>query len=193
MNELRHATVETVPHSESARGRPLTPQRTKCIDMFLLLSTWFGGIVLTGCTPTGPNELEKLGSVDMVIKEAPFRLWIADEFEELQKGLMFVTAEQMAPLGDGTNRGMIFVFDHEQTSSFWMKNTIIPLDIAYLDRNGTVVGTHTMAPLDERYNQYPPTAAYKYAIEVTAGRWSQLGVVNGDALAVPPLVLKRKP
>ncbi|MCH8884432.1 MAG: DUF192 domain-containing protein, partial [SAR324 cluster bacterium] len=79
------------------------------------------------CTPTTPNDLDKLGTVSVTIKGQDFELWIADEHAERTRGLMRITAQQMAPLEDGTKRGMLFVFDFEQQLSFWMKNTIIPL------------------------------------------------------------------
>lgn len=149
--------------------------------------------LLSSCTPTTPNELDKLGMVSMSIKSKPFQLWIADSSDEQLKGLMFVTAEQMAPLPDGADRGMIFIFERDQTNSFWMKNTIIPLDIAYVASNGTVVSTYTMAALDERVNQYPPSSPYRYVIEVNANRLVELGVRKGDKLEIPASALNRKP
>ena len=105
---------------------------------------------------------------------------------------MFVTSEQMAKLSNGTERGMIFAFDQEQSGSFWMRNTIIPLDIAYIDSTGKVIKMYTMAPLDERYNQYPPGAPYKFTIEVTANRFGELGLQTGDQVVIPANLLKRR-
>ncbi len=139
-----------------------------------------------GCTPTEPNELDKLGTIGLSIKGQPFELWIADDSEERARGLMFVTAEQMASLPDGTKRGMLFVFDYEQKMSFWMKNTIVPLDIAFLDSSGKVVATHTMMPLDSRSGQYPSGSPARYAIEVNANVLGKLGVVEGDVIELPP-------
>ena len=153
------------------------------------------GIVFYGssCTPPKPEELDKLGTVDLPIKSANFRLWIADDSSEQQNGLMFVTKERMAPLPDGTQRGMIFIFDHEQNLNFWMHNTIIPLDIAYLDSSGVVVATHTMAALDERPNQYPSGKPARYAIEVNAGVFADLGLNAKDQVTLPESILKRRP
>ena len=159
----------------------------------VLLSSLAMAAYGASCTPKRVEELEKLGTVRVPIKGQPFELWIADDFSEQAQGLMFVTAERMAPLPDGTERGMIFIFDHEQVRNFWMKNTIIPLDIAYLDADGLVVATYTMAPLDGRSGQYPSGSPAKYAIEVNAGVWGRIGFHAGDALEIPSTVLKRSP
>ena len=145
------------------------------------------------CTPTTPNELDELGTARLTIKEQLFVLWIADDDQERERGLMYITAEQMADLPDGAKRGMLFVFDHEQPLSFWMKNTVIPLDIAYLDSDGTIVATHTMAPLDDRVGQYPSGSPARYVIEVSAGVWGEIGVVTGDQIEIPTLALKGIP
>ena len=148
---------------------------------------------LPSCSSSKPNELDKLGTVDMTVKSSRLRLWIADDFSEQLSGLMFVTAEQMADLSDGTRRGMIFIFRRDQQNSFWMKNTIIPLDIAYVQADGTVDSLHTMAPLDTRSGQYPPLKPYRFAIEVNAGTWSKLDLKRGDRLDIPESILNRTP
>ncbi len=162
-------------------------QRTLAVVCLALI-----GVGTAGCGPSEPNELEKLGMVTMSIKGQRFKLWIADEPDEQLKGLMFVTADQMKPLPSGTERGMLFVFNRDHTSSFWMKNTIIPLDIAYIAADGRVVKTYTMAPLDDRPNQYPPGEPYRFVVEVRGDRFGKLGLVAGDSLDMPDL-RKRDP
>ena len=150
-------------------------------------------LLFEGCKPLEPNELDKLPTVTVSIKDQAFRLWIADDSSEVRRGLMQVTADQMAPLPDGTERGMLFVFDHEQYLNFWMKDTIIPLDIDYLDTSAIVVATHTMPPLDDRWGQYPSGSPARYAIEVNAGVWEDLSLRAGDHIDIPDSVLKRAP
>ena len=146
----------------------------------------FGPLLLVnGCTPNEPNDLEKLGTVQVSIKGQLFELWIAEQFEEQRRGLMFATSEQMAPLPDGTKRGMIFVFDHAQVLSFWMKNTIIPLDIAYLDSAGKVLAIHTMPALDDRTGLYSSGSPARFAIEVNENVWAEIGLEVGDTIALP--------
>jgi len=144
-----------------------------------------------GCTPSEPNELDKLGTSNLTIKDSEFQLWIADDDSERARGLMFITEEQMAPISSELRRGMVFVFDHEVTGSFWMKNTIIPLDIAYIASDGTIVRTYTMAPLDTDFNKYPPGAPYRVAIEVNGGVWKALGLTSGDRIDIPESLLNQ--
>ena len=147
---------------------------------------------MTSCTPSRPNELDKLGIVAVTIKGQATNLWIADENDERARGLMFVTSEEMADLPDarqagsaGTKRGMIFIFEFEQHLSFWMKNTIIPLDIAYLDSAGTVLAIHTMPALDDRVGLYSSGSPARFAIEVNENVWAEIGLEVGDTIALP--------
>lgn len=93
----------------------------------------------------------------------PIRVEIADTPEERAKGLMDRTF-----LPDGT--GMLFQFDGEEDVTFWMKNTLIPLDILFFDANGSFVSGTTMVPCQADpcplYASEEPT---KTALEVPAG------------------------
>ena len=166
---------------------------TRCIKLRIGTTAMLGFLGFMGCAPTEPNELDQLGTVDVSMGGRPVRLWIADESAEQQRGLMFVTSDQMTALPDGAERGMIFVFDAEQELSFWMKNTIIPLDIAYVATDGTIVKTYTMTPLDDRAGQYRSGEPARFAIEVNAGLFQQLGVKAGDVIEIPTSVLNRTP
>jgi len=144
----------------------------------------------TGCPRKEPNRLDTLPKVRMAIKGQEFELWVAHSLAEQNKGLMHVKQQQLEPLADGTMRGMLFVFDFSTRQSFWMKNTVIPLDIAYISRDGTIVGVFTMAPLDEAHDKYSPDELYRYAIEANAGVFAKLGLKPGDRLDIPESILK---
>lgn len=154
-----------------------------------VLSAMIATLSTAGCAPNDPNPLDELGTVRLTIKGQAFELWIANTTEERTKGLMFITKEQMAPLPDGTERGMIFIFPYALRAGFWMKNTIIPLDIAYVQTNGTVVATYTMAPLDARQGQYRSRLPARFAIEVNANVLTDLGLGENDVLEIPPSLL----
>ncbi len=151
-------------------------------------------MMLSSCSPSsdsgnaGPGDLDKLGTAELRVKELSVRAWIADEIDEQTKGLMFVTAEEMPPYEDGALRGMIFVYDFDHQGGFWMRNTIIDLDIAYIDKDGKIVQIFTMAALDER--SYIPRSQYRYALEVTAGVFAQQGITEGDTVSIPESILK---
>ena len=138
--------------------------------------------------PTDRNDLEAMAVVDLQLNDQPLKAWVAPTPQERQFGLMHVTTEKMAPLPDGTERGMLFVFGAELQLAFWMKNTIIPLDIAYLRSDGTIIKTHTMPALETR--TFPSNGLARFALEVNAGRLDALGVFDGDRIEIPDSVLK---
>lgn len=129
------------------------------------------------------NDLANMETARVTCGGVPFEVWLAKTPDERQKGLMFVTQDQMAPLEDGTRRGMLFSFAQDQDLSFWMKDTIIPLDIAYANSAGRIVKTYTMTPLDT--SQYRSMEPARYALEVSGGAFEELGISEGDKLVIP--------
>ncbi len=139
--------------------------------------------LLAGCAPTEPNKLDKLGTADVKVKDLTVRAWIANNDDERQKGLMFVMKDEMDPVAKGVERGMIFVFRSDQRHGFWMKNTHIDLDIAFIREDGRIGDVFTMAALDER--NYTPKYPYRYALEVKAGTFREHGIKAGDTVTIP--------
>lgn len=76
------------------------------------------------------------------------------------------------------DHGMLFVFPDVAPRYFWMKNTYIPLSIAFLDEKGAVLNVLEMPPLTE--SSFPSQGAAKYAIEMNKGWFDQNGVKAGD-------------
>ena len=96
---------------------------------------------------------------------------VARTEEELQRGLMF--RERLAP-----RSGMLFVFPESSDHSFWMKNTLIPLDMLFISADGRVAAIVERAPLDRASND--GGVASRYVLEVVQG-WSRAhGVKVGD-------------
>ena len=164
----------------------------RCLIMKLI---YIGHMVtlmgLNGCSPASSSDTRNFGDRDTVtvkIKDLTVEAAVADDDGERAKGLMFVTAEEMAPLPDGKERGMLFVFPRDERNGFWMRNTIIDLDIAFVRLDGTIEQTFTMAALDER--SYIPGSMYRYALEVNAGVFERLGIAAGDQVDIPESVLK---
>jgi uncharacterized membrane protein (UPF0127 family) len=95
---------------------------------------------------------------------------VADDDGERQRGLM-----QRPALPPGG--GMLFVYPDARPRSFWMKDTILPLSIAYIDEDGRIVSIRDMRPLDE--SGVPSGAPAQYALEMDQGWFTQNGVVVG--------------
>ena len=96
---------------------------------------------------------------------------VADTQAERQQGLM-----DRDRLDAGS--GMLFVFEQELPHAFYMRNTLIPLDIAWLDRSLVVVDIQQMEP--ETVDFHEPARAALYALEVPQGWYSEQEVRVGD-------------
>lgn len=75
------------------------------------------------------------------------------------------------------NAGMLFMFSRPGTYSLWMVNTLIPLDAAFLDNTGVILGIVTMSPHDSTIHSSPDDTAY--ALETNAGWFSTRGIKPG--------------
>ena len=107
-------------------------------------------------------------------------LLVADTAELREQGLMAVTDPTL-----GGYDGMVFVFGGEFTGGFWMKDTLIPLSIAFADQSGAVVSTADMVPCPAGVRSCPVTQAaapYGYAVEVARGRLAEVGLTDGASL-----------
>jgi len=79
------------------------------------------------------------------------------------------------------DHGMLFVFEMPQPMAFWMKNTYIPLSVAFVDRNGRILNIEDMRPQDEATHWSKGFALY--AIEMKQGWFASKGIGAGDIVA----------
>jgi len=99
---------------------------------------------------------------------------IADEPAERARGLMGRT--QLPE-----DRGMVFLFEEETTSAFWMKDTLIPLSIAFWGADGRIAAIVDMQPCrTDPCPRYSPGVPYLGAVEVNLGWFERNGVAIGD-------------
>jgi uncharacterized protein len=105
-------------------------------------------------------------------KDHLFTVELAASREEQARGLMFRT--ELKP-----DRGMIFPFDRERMANFWMKNTVIPLDIIFVRSDGTIesIAANTTPYSLEPVESGEPVAA---VLELAGGRAAELGIEPGD-------------
>jgi uncharacterized protein len=99
---------------------------------------------------------------------------IADSGSEMAKGLMFRKYL-------GQNEGMLFVFPDSAVRTFWMKNTLIPLDMIFIAENKTIVKIHHAIPCEsEKCPMYGSGLPAKYVLEVNANFTLAYGIKEGD-------------
>jgi uncharacterized membrane protein (UPF0127 family) len=108
-------------------------------------------------------------------------LLLARSAGQRQQGLMHVTDRSL-----GGHDGMLFSFPEETSGTFWMRNTPMPLSIAFFDTDGVLVSTTDMAPCGDSSScpAYAADGPYRYALEVPKGRLTALGVTDGASLEV---------
>lgn len=96
----------------------------------------------------------------------------ADNEQEREQGLMYRTEMK-------ENQGMLFIFPNQNKQSFWMKNTVLPLDIIFVNSNLKIVTIQKNAvPYSEK--SLPSTAPAQYVIEVNAGYTDKYKIKVGD-------------
>jgi uncharacterized membrane protein (UPF0127 family) len=116
---------------------------------------------------TGLAILREDGTVAEVLAE------IARSDEERRRGLM-----GRKSLADG--EGMLFIFETDRILSFWMKDTLLPLSIAFIAHDGRILEIHHMEALSVRSIQSARSA--RYALEVPQGWFARAGIKAGDAI-----------
>ena len=137
-----------------------------------LLLAFLAGPAFAQCDPGAVDLRGPFGSVR-------FDVEVADDAEARARGLMFV--EEMAP-----REGMLFVFDRTGPVSFWMENTLIPLDMLFVGEDGVVRRVHENAvPLDR--TAIPGGDDIRYVLEINGGMAAMLGIGEGAEMRHPAI------
>jgi len=114
--------------------------------------------------------------IEVVIRGQSFHIEVARTAEQKQQGLM-----NRKSLGD--REGMIFVYETDQHLAFWMKNTTIPLTLAFLSKDGQIMQIEQLKPLSLK--SVVSERAVRYGLELPAGVLEELGVEVGDRIQLP--------
>ena len=113
---------------------------------------------------------DKLPTATLTVGEHRVHVEIAQTYAHRQLGLMH--RDQL-----GSNAGMLFVYPDEKIRGFWMKDTRIPLSIAYANRSGEIVRIADMQPFDKK--RVSSLAPATYALEVNQGWFAEHDIVKG--------------
>jgi uncharacterized membrane protein (UPF0127 family) len=109
-------------------------------------------------------------------------LWLAETAEQRRGGLMGVTD---VGTSDGSADGMAFVYPEPHTGTFWMKNTLLPLSIAFFAESGAYLSSFDMEPCTaDPCPNYPTAPEFTVAIEVPRGDLASLAIGAGSTLAL---------
>lgn len=102
---------------------------------------------------------------------------VAADFASRAQGLMYRSAMP-------SNAGMLFIFDEASAQCMWMKNTLIPLSVAFIDERGTVINIEDMAPQTE--DSHCARRPARYALEMNRGWFAARGIKPGSRIGGIP-------
>ena len=109
--------------------------------------------------------------IDLTIKTAKLKAEVAADANSRTIGLM--NRFSLKP-----DQGMIFVFAQNEQLGFWMRNTFVPLSIAYIDNKGVILNIVDMKPQDEA--SHPSSGPAMFALEMKQGWFKERGILAGD-------------
>ena len=113
-----------------------------------------------------------------------FQVEVADDDDERARGLMFRDAMP-------ADHGMLFIHDRQEPQAYWMKNTRIPLDILYFDRDRRLVSQQRDVPpcsAGDACPIYPSNAPARYVLELNAGQAARLKLQDGSDIRFDPKI-----
>jgi uncharacterized membrane protein (UPF0127 family) len=139
-----------------------------------LIAFIFGMVLSISAVLSCSDGLEE--RIKVVIGGESFRIEVARTEEQKRQGLM-----NRRSLGD--REGMIFVYETDQHLAFWMKNTTIPLTMAFLSKDGQILQIEQLKPLSLK--SVVSERAVRYGLELPAGVLDELGVGVGDRVELP--------
>lgn len=140
----------------------------------LLLSCW---LLIAAAPALAQNAPQSLPTIKLGAGIHNIVAQVAQNPEQRATGLMFRTSMP-------ANEGMLFVFEQPAKQCFWMKNTLLPLSIAFIADNGTVLNIEEMKPqtLDSHCSIEP----VRYVLEMNAGWFGKRGIKPGTRLTGAP-------
>jgi uncharacterized protein len=176
--KLKSEVPRPRPTSRSKSG--LSARKSRASEVFGLLIGLCLACCLAACEEQQTPNAFRLATVQLHIKSNVLNTEVADTPLTSERGLMF--RDSMPD-----DHGMLFIFDHPKTASFWNRNTKIPLSIAYVDSAGKIVEIKSLRPFDE--TPVPSTSdQIAFALEVNEGWFSRHGIITGTRIqGLPPV------
>lgn len=123
-------------------------------------------------------QLKDLKAETFKVNGKEIKVWIMDDDGKREEGMMWLTEKEVKD-----NEGMLFVFSNSEPRTFWMQNTVLPLDIAYIDPKGKVLNVAKGKSYDE--TGLPSKGSAQYVLELKQGQAEKFGIKAGTVLDLP--------
>ncbi len=143
----------------------------KSFSLLRGFATFLAAAAIATSAAAAPPAVKTLPAVNLTISGHKVTAEVAATAQERATGLMYRFSLQ-------PDHGMLFVFESAEPLGFWMKNTYIPLSIAYIDNGGRILNIEDMAPQTEttHWSKGPG----RYALEMRKGWFAERGIRAGD-------------
>ena len=143
------------------------------IGLFLSIFTF---IFSTSYAICSEKSKKQTNSIWIFVGEKKIRVEVFDDDKERKRGLMFRKSLKK-------NEGALFIFEKEGYYSFWMRNTSIPLSIAFINKDKEIIGIQNMRPFDDR-NLHTPKRPILYALEMNRNWFKRNKIKIGDKISI---------
>jgi uncharacterized protein len=147
----------------------MTSLKTRAAALLLTLASGFAAVA--------QDAPQQLPAIRLSTGMHVLQVMVAQTPEQLSTGLMFRKTM-------GTNDGMLFVFDEPSQQCFWMKNTLLPLSIAFIDDTGTVANIDDMKP--QTLDSHCSTKPVRFVLEMNVGWFDKRGIKAGSKFQGEP-------
>jgi uncharacterized protein len=141
------------------------------------------GALVTGGLLAAHVRADPLLTFPLRIRGHALRVEVADDDESRRTGLMHRRSM-------GESQGMLFVYEAPGLHAMWMKNTLIPLSVAFIDGDGRIINIEDMAP--QSLDAHGAKAEASYSLEVNLGWFAKRGIKPGDRVEGIGAIVKRR-
>jgi len=173
-----HVNVEEPSVQKSTPSTKSTPEPAKPETQTSGATTVQNETPKKGFNRDRIHQLYDLRTTTLTVNGQKLTAYLMDNDSLRTEGFMFVKDEDVLP-----NQAMLFVFPDEAERGFWMHNTLMPLDIAYIAKDKTVVSATTMQPMNDK--NVPSNGKAMYALEMKKGTIQRLGIHKGTKVEIP--------
>lgn len=141
------------------------------------MNGWMSRLILALVVALAAPAHADMRRMEIRIGDHAFHVEVAETTKQRMRGLMF--RESM-----GAREGMLFIQPQPAPTAFWMKNTLIALDMLFYDSEGRLLASHLDVPpcTTPQCPSYPAFGPVKYIVELNGGTFERLGLGEGDRL-----------